>query len=175
MVSEVHVQFNGLCELFKLVETLQPAFVMKFCCFLSWRNDPTKLWGGLQHWMPVINQDLEVWVKQHFFWAAWKCFKANILNWKSLALNLTVFSGSVVRELSVAMQSCLCFSVCVFILDVLPRKLLVLRIATWKTDAGKTCRRLERKIELAPVCVITNTFFVSHLGFLTRLCLPQHF
>lgn len=175
MVSEVHVQLNGLCELFKLVETLQPAFVMKFCCFLSWRNDPTKLWGGLQHWMPVINQDLEVWVKQHFFWAAWKCFKANILNWKSLALNLTVFSGSVVRELSVAMQSCLCFSVCVFILDVLPRKLLVLRIATWKTDAGKTCRRLERKIELAPVCVITNTFFVSHLGFLTRLCLPQHF
>lgn len=92
MVSELHVQLTELCELFKLVETFQPFFWLKFCGFLSWRNDPTKLWGGLQHLIPAIYQDLEVWVKQNCYWAAWKYFKLNILNWKSLESNLMVFS-----------------------------------------------------------------------------------
>lgn len=88
MVSELHVPPPGWCELFKLVETFQPFFGLKFCCFLSWKNDPTKLRGSLQHLMPAINQDLEVWVRQNCYWAAWKHFKGNVLNWKSLDLNL---------------------------------------------------------------------------------------
>lgn len=51
--------FLGYVNYFKLVETFQPFFGLKFCCFLSWRNDPTKLRGGLQHLMPAINISTE--------------------------------------------------------------------------------------------------------------------
>lgn len=171
MVSELHAQLTGFCELFKLVETFQLFFGLKFCCFLSWRNDPTKLWGDLQHLMPAINQDLEVWMRQDCYWAAWKCFKLEVIGIKSSG----VLWGQW-WEQSVAMQSCLGFAVCTFlyILDMLPWKLLAPRLAIWKADRGKTCSRIKRGKKSFLQCVSSQISFWFSCKALSYTALLVH-